>query len=229
MNDAVYALAWDGTNLYAGGYFTTAGGAGANRIAKWNGSSWSALGTGMNDTVRALTCVGTNLYAGGTFSTSGDNPGECGLFPDHSYRCCDSGGEWQHFAWQRKCVSRRDDFVHDHARTQAIQPQLTPPAAPVCSAEVPFTTAPVMNDCAVTASFIPITRSLSISVTGTGTVHTSPGNDLACTSNCGTSYADGTVMTLTAEPGSNQMFSGWGGACTGTNVTCVVTMDATNR
>jgi hypothetical protein len=35
-------------DLIAGGYFTTAGGVSANRIARWNGTSWSALGTGMN-------------------------------------------------------------------------------------------------------------------------------------------------------------------------------------
>ena len=44
----VYALAVSGTDLYAGGYFTTAGGVAANYIAKWNGSAWSALGSGMN-------------------------------------------------------------------------------------------------------------------------------------------------------------------------------------
>jgi hypothetical protein len=73
MNSYVYALAWDGTNLYAGGNFTTAGGGSANRIAKWNGSAWSALGTGMesNTTVNALAWDGTNLYAGGNFTTAG--------------------------------------------------------------------------------------------------------------------------------------------------------------
>ena len=43
-----YALAVSGTDLYAGGYFTTAGGVPANCIAKWNGSAWSALGSGMS-------------------------------------------------------------------------------------------------------------------------------------------------------------------------------------
>ena len=45
---AVYALAVSGSTLYAGGGFTTAGGSAANYIAQWNGSSWSALGSGMN-------------------------------------------------------------------------------------------------------------------------------------------------------------------------------------
>ena len=66
-----------GTNLYAGGYFTTAGGVTATNIAKWDGSAWSALGSGMNgdgDIVYALAVSGTNLYAGGDFTTAGGVP-----------------------------------------------------------------------------------------------------------------------------------------------------------
>ena len=64
-----------GTNLYAGGYFTTAGGVPANNIAKWNGSAWSALGSGYERrSVRALAVSGTNLYAGGYFTTAGGVP-----------------------------------------------------------------------------------------------------------------------------------------------------------
>jgi len=43
----------------------------ANYIAKWNGTSWSALGSGMNSTVQALISIGTDLYAGGQFTTAG--------------------------------------------------------------------------------------------------------------------------------------------------------------
>jgi hypothetical protein len=53
MNNPVWALAVSGTNLYVGGGFTTAGEVTANYIAKWNGSAWSALGSGMNDSVAA--------------------------------------------------------------------------------------------------------------------------------------------------------------------------------
>ena len=39
-NAHVYALVHDGSNLYAGGAFTTIGGKSRKDIAKWDGSSW---------------------------------------------------------------------------------------------------------------------------------------------------------------------------------------------
>ena len=40
-------LLWDGVNLYAGGDFASINGVAANRVAKWNGTTWSALGAGV--------------------------------------------------------------------------------------------------------------------------------------------------------------------------------------
>jgi hypothetical protein len=71
MNNEVYSLAVIGTDLYAGGDFTNAGGVSANRIASWNGTSWFALGSGMNDYVEVVAVIGTDLYAGGAFTTAG--------------------------------------------------------------------------------------------------------------------------------------------------------------
>jgi Immunoglobulin domain len=70
---SVSALAVSGTNLYAGGFFTSAGGVAATNIAKWDGSTWSALGSGMDiyGYVYALAVSGTDLYAGGAFTTAG--------------------------------------------------------------------------------------------------------------------------------------------------------------
>ena len=67
---SVSALAVSGTDVYAGGNFNTAGGVTANYIAKWNGTNWSALGTGLNSSVSALAVSGTDVYAGGWFSTT---------------------------------------------------------------------------------------------------------------------------------------------------------------
>jgi hypothetical protein len=69
---SVYALAVSGTDLYAAGVFESAGGIPANAIAKWNGSTWSALGSGIIGQVNALAVIGTDLYAGGYFTRRGE-------------------------------------------------------------------------------------------------------------------------------------------------------------
>jgi trimeric autotransporter adhesin len=74
-NNSVRALkAFDngtGLSLYVGGYFTSAGGVTASRIAKWNGTAWSAAGTFDQGDVLCLDVfdhgTGPALYAGGTF------------------------------------------------------------------------------------------------------------------------------------------------------------------
>ncbi len=70
----------DGTGpaLYVAGLFNQAGGIPANNIARWDGSSWSALGEGLNNGALALTTFdegnGPALYVGGTFTQAGGNP-----------------------------------------------------------------------------------------------------------------------------------------------------------
>lgn len=67
-----------GGELIAGGRFTTAGGVSANNIASWNGSDWSALGSGTGDgrtpgpTVATLTTLPNGeLIVGGNFKAAG--------------------------------------------------------------------------------------------------------------------------------------------------------------
>jgi hypothetical protein len=75
----IYALASfdDGTGsaLYAGGAFSSVGGVVADRVAKWNGSTWSALGTGLQVSVNALEPYddgnGPKLYAAGNIYSAG--------------------------------------------------------------------------------------------------------------------------------------------------------------
>jgi hypothetical protein len=68
---AVFALTVYDDKLIAGGDFTFAGGVQANGVAAWDGSSWSALGSGMNAYVRALAVYDNKLIAGGWFTTAG--------------------------------------------------------------------------------------------------------------------------------------------------------------
>jgi hypothetical protein len=67
-----------GPALYAGGGFTAIGAAPISFIARWNGTTWSAVGSGLDHDVEAL-CVydfgsGPALYAGGIFAHSGSTP-----------------------------------------------------------------------------------------------------------------------------------------------------------
>jgi hypothetical protein len=70
-NQSTWALAVSGGDLYAAGSFTTAGGSAANYVAKWNGTEWSALGSGVNNIIDTLVASGADLYAGGYFTSAG--------------------------------------------------------------------------------------------------------------------------------------------------------------
>src|SRR4029079_18883520 len=63
-----------GGRLVAGGGFVTSGGVSTNHVARWNGTSWEALGSGMNGPVRAFATYGGELVAGGSFRTAGGTP-----------------------------------------------------------------------------------------------------------------------------------------------------------
>jgi trimeric autotransporter adhesin len=79
LNNAVYALAVMGSDLYVGGGFTqTADGTMKllNKIARYSGgSTWSALtnnGLGGSYSVEALAVIGSDLYVGGWFTQTAD-------------------------------------------------------------------------------------------------------------------------------------------------------------
>src|SRR5262249_8931530 len=81
VDDDVRALAvYDagtggGPVLCPGGQFLNAGGSPANRIAAWDGASWSAVGSGVDGIVKVLKAVDGPivhvLFAGGDFKTAG--------------------------------------------------------------------------------------------------------------------------------------------------------------
>jgi hypothetical protein len=72
VNGQVFAFTVFDNALYAGGAFTQAGGAGASRIARWDGQ-WSPLAGGVGDTILGMTVFddgnGAALYVGGFMAT----------------------------------------------------------------------------------------------------------------------------------------------------------------
>jgi hypothetical protein len=78
LNLSASALEVTPSGLYVGGKFTDAGGiANADRIAKWNGSTWSAVSSSTeqiaNGEVFAIAVSGGKVYAGGTFTNAGNS------------------------------------------------------------------------------------------------------------------------------------------------------------
>lgn len=70
-DNIVTALAVHDGALYVGGYFSAIGPILANRIAKWDGASWSALGSGVDGNVHAILVTETGVYIGGDFIYAG--------------------------------------------------------------------------------------------------------------------------------------------------------------
>ena len=69
------------------------------------------------------------------------------------------------------------------------------------------------------------TLSLATGGTGLGTVSSSPAG-IACGAACSNTYANGTIVTLTAAPASGSAFAGWSGAgCSGSGP-CLVTVNS---
>ncbi len=70
-NTYIYEILVIGTDIYIGGQFRSIQNTRCNGIARWNGTSWNAVGTGVDGYLQALAHDGTNLYAAGSFTTAG--------------------------------------------------------------------------------------------------------------------------------------------------------------
>jgi hypothetical protein len=102
-----------------------------------------------------------------------------------------------------------------------------------CTGSTTTCTLTMSADQTVTASFTgagggaaPSTFPLTVSVSGQGRV---TGGSLSCGAGgsvCSSNEPAGSSVTLTALPGDDAGFSRWGGACSGTNATCTLTMSS---
>jgi len=73
-NDLVSAVAVAGSDVYVGGYFGEIGGVAAAGVARWNGTTWQALGSGVNGAVETIKVVGSDIYFAGSFDQAGGVP-----------------------------------------------------------------------------------------------------------------------------------------------------------
>lgn len=70
----VRALMVHNGELIVGGQFTSIGGISANNIARWNGTLWQTVGTGVDGGVFSLGDFNNELIVGGQFNNAGGNP-----------------------------------------------------------------------------------------------------------------------------------------------------------
>ena len=74
----VTAMAMSGGYLYVAGSITNAGGVAVQRIARWDGTNWFTLGSGITNpdgttpSALALATNGADLYVGGLFQQAGE-------------------------------------------------------------------------------------------------------------------------------------------------------------
>lgn len=79
LNEYCRAIHEYNGDIVAGGYFTDAGGIPANKIAKWDGTNWIAMGqgfdgVGVDEYVKAATVWNGIFFAGGAYTQAEGNP-----------------------------------------------------------------------------------------------------------------------------------------------------------
>ncbi|UCG51503.1 MAG: choice-of-anchor D domain-containing protein [Candidatus Latescibacterota bacterium] len=77
LSGRVEAIVVDGADVYVGGQFQHAGGLTVNGIARWDGTQWYAMGSGVSGAsaeVRAILVHEGNVYIGGSFVNAGGVP-----------------------------------------------------------------------------------------------------------------------------------------------------------
>ncbi len=73
------------------------------------------------------------------------------------------------------------------------------------------------------------TLTVALAGSGSGSVSSSPPG-ISCPTTCNATFNGGTQVTLTETPATGSYFTGWsGGGCSGTNPTCVLTLNASEQ
>jgi hypothetical protein len=208
LNTTVNALAIYNGDLYVGGGFTEANTGApitANRLARWNGTSWSAVGStgnGLNGTVQALLVAGGDLYVGGGFSQA--NVGATPLTAQAVARW--NGSRWTTLG------SGHDPTVSVFAQTDAD----------TLYTGGSYKTAG--NQISSRFARYRMRGSLDVTVSGNGEVQSSVGG-ISCPGVCSAALSWDQPVTLTATPAPGSAFAGWsGGGCSGT-APCLLSFD----
>lgn len=91
-----------------------------------------------------------------------------------------------------------------------------------CSGGSPACTVTMSDNETVSASFVQSSYTLTVSISGQGSITSTDGN-ISCPGTCTHTYLSFAQVTLNAAPAHNWTFAGWSGACSGTGP-CMLTM-----
>jgi RHS repeat-associated protein/uncharacterized repeat protein (TIGR02543 family) len=132
-------------------------------------------------------------------------------------------------------LQRKDDDEDGHAHKPAVFVTLTATPATgstfdgwtgACTGSASTCTVTMEQTQTVTARFTLIPETLTTTKTGNGSgTIASLQTGIDCGATCSAVYDWGTSVTLAATPATGSTFTGWSGACTGTEATCTVTLD----
>lgn len=84
---------------------------------------------------------------------------------------------------------------------------------------------PVLTQSCSSEVVPPLTYTLTTTRAGTGS-GTVSGSGISCGTDCSETVVTGTSVTLTAKPATDSTFTGWNGACSGTQTICTVSVNA---
>jgi hypothetical protein len=227
----------------------------ANGIAKWDGSAWSALGSGMGDgSVRALAVDGAGtLYAGGGFTTAGgvaaksiakwDGSGwsalgsalhdwVVALAVDNAGNLYAGGDSATGGGGTAHIVAKWNGSTWITLGTLGVESQNGLNALAVDEfgrlyAGGYFTTAEGKPSAYIARWEPNYGLTLTKTGIGSGTVTSNPPG-IDCGATCSADFSAGTVVTLTTTAGALSTFGGWSGACANAGA-CIVTMDASKE
>jgi Divergent InlB B-repeat domain len=112
--------------------------------------------------------------------------------------------------------------------TQAVTVRFTPTTTVVASTNISFTADGDTLSSLVTGTGVSSAALLTVfqAGAGIGTVTSNPAG-ISCGATCSASFANGSLVSLTAAPAAGSTFNGWSGGCTGTGPCSLTTNAAT--
>jgi hypothetical protein len=225
VDDYVRSLAASGSDVYVGTDASdVAGIARADKVARWNGSAWSAMGSNTagdngwfpaSATINGLTISSSasGVYATGTFQDANGDPRADGVarFDGSAWHAVGSDGAGNG-PWTGSGLALAsfggDLYAGGNFTTAGGDAQAT------YAARYP--------------SKYTLTIDRGAFVGGNVSVKPAGGTVTVCAPSCSPTFAPGTVVALFARSNANASFDGWGGACSGAR-SCTVTMSADKR